>query len=212
MSWEGWYIGLIAGGRLSCNHQWRGFGANWNTPECQEWRSSKTRKMEADGESAAAHSVHLSHCLRLRSSVIGARRRREMRRKTRHHSCHPWGSPFILCGHFCLVQWAEDGRSRRKGSCPVLGCRCRSAEAPTSRLSIIAFCLGLAWKHPRVRGGASSPQGVQHPQGPGTDWALCLPSGEVASFREEGGSVEMEMRGQLPPGTAGRSLGGGSGV
>lgn len=116
--------------------------------------------------------------------------------------------------HLCSVgisvwfRGLRDGRSRRKGSCPVLGCRRRSPEAPTSGLPIVAFCLGLAWKHPGVRGGASSPQGVQHPQGPGTDWALCLLSGEVASFREEGGSVEMEMRGQLPPGTAGRSLGG----
>lgn len=156
MSWEGWYIGLIAGGRLSCNHQWRGFGANWNTPECQEWRSSKTRKMEADGKSAVAHSVHLSHCLRLRSSVIGARRRREMRRKTRHHSCHPWGSPFILCGHLCLVQGAGDGRSRRKGSCPVLGCRRRSPRLPPP--DCLLSPSALAWP------GSTQESGVEpHP-------------------------------------------------
>lgn len=64
----------------------------------------------------------------------------------------------------------------------------------------------------QLGGRETSARGVNHAQGPGTDWALCLLSGEVAGFREQGGSGEMEMRGRLPSGTALRHLRGGGGM
>lgn len=151
------------------------------------------------------------HCLRLRSSVIGAGRSRAMHHKTRHHSCHPWGfSIYALWTSLFGSGGARMAGPEGKGPAQSWGIGSGPLRLPPP------YCLlsssALAWP------GSARESGVgPHPHRlSSTHKGLALTgpllNGEVASLREQGGSVEMEMRGQLPPGTARRSLWGGGGV